>query len=73
MHSILSHKGRLKQKKFASFILFFAANVPAQEDAGIFYLIAAGSMPLRRQKSAYSSGEISLGLISLRPPQKTLV
>ena len=32
-----------------------------------------GSMPRAWHHSTYASGAISLGLISLRPPQKTLV
>ena len=36
-------------------------------------LIAAGSTPSRAQNPSYALGRISLGLISLRPPQKTLV
>src|SRR5215218_4232474 len=35
--------------------------------------ISAGSIPTERHHSSYANGEISLGLISLRPPQNTLV
>ena len=35
--------------------------------------MAAGSIPWRAHQRAYSTGEISDGLISLRPPQKTFV
>src|SRR5262245_20270671 len=36
-------------------------------------LIVAGSRAFARHHPSYAIGEISLGLISLRPPQKTLV
>src|SRR5881296_2724574 len=35
--------------------------------------IASGSIPCARHHDAYTVGEISEGLISLRPPQNTLV
>jgi hypothetical protein len=35
--------------------------------------ISSGSMPFDSHHCRYANGEISLGLISLRPPQKTLV
>ena len=33
----------------------------------------SAAMPISSHHAAYASGEISLGLISLRPPQKTFV
>jgi hypothetical protein len=35
--------------------------------------LVAGSIPMRRHHASYSPGRTSEGLISLRPPQNTLV
>jgi hypothetical protein len=58
---------------FAGLVSGPAATATHPRRGRVYARIVAGSRPWRRQNSSYASGEISDGLISLRPPQKTLV
>src|SRR5436309_9213657 len=52
---------------------FSHAQLPTPHSPSTHSFIVSGSTPRLRQKSKYANGEISDGLISLRPPQNTFV
>src|SRR6185295_4971449 len=67
---------RLRNRRTRSRKVGFHVAPPAAgppDMTGAYSFIASGSTPTSLHHFRYANGEISLGLISLRPPQKTFV